>query len=153
MVSQPPIYEHEEEDSIPLEKSEANYVQVEETKIPDTVQESEDQAVEEIHETGTSLNVGETDTNEIEKPFSEVPEALPEAMNQGVDTARNDEITSSQILQGEKLEEQLEAPSSGLLSKELESETTTTDKKGSTDRDDIEGTKLLQAEVSSLTNF
>lgn len=152
MVSQPPIHEHEE-DRIPLEKSEANYVQLEETKIPDTVPESEDQAVKEIHETGTSLNVGETDTNEIEKPISEVPESLSEAMNQVVDTARNDEITSSQILQGEKLEEQLEAPSSVLLSKELESETTTTDKKGSTDRDDIEGTKMLQAEVSSLTNF
>ncbi|KAI8541427.1 hypothetical protein RHMOL_Rhmol08G0060000 [Rhododendron molle] len=147
MVSLPPIHEHEEEDSTPLEKSEANYVQVEETKIPDTVPESEDQAVKEIHETGTSLNVGETDTNEIEKPISEVPEALSEAMNQGVDTARNDEITSSQILQGEKLEEQLEAPSSGLLSKELESETTTTDKKGGTDRDDIEGTKMLHAEI------
>ncbi|KAG5534872.1 hypothetical protein RHGRI_022857 [Rhododendron griersonianum] len=109
MVSQPPIHEHEEEDSIPLEKSEANYVQVEETKIPDTVPESEDQAVKEIHETGTSLNVGETDTNEIEKPISEVPEALSEAMNQGVDTARNDEITSSQILQGKGIGNQVQA--------------------------------------------
>ncbi|KAG5534859.1 hypothetical protein RHGRI_022849 [Rhododendron griersonianum] len=149
MVSQPPIHEHEEADreNIPLEKSEDNYAQVEETEIPDTEPESEHQAVKVIHETGTSLNVGDTDTNEIEKPISEVPEALLETMNQGVDAARNDEITSSQIVQGEKLEEQLEAPSSGLLSKELESETTTTDKKGSTDRDDIEGTKMLQAEI------
>ncbi|KAE9466446.1 hypothetical protein C3L33_01631, partial [Rhododendron williamsianum] len=149
MVSQPPIHEHEEADreNIPLEKSEDNYAQVEETEIPDTEPESEHQAVKEIHETGTSLNVGDTDTNEIEKPISKVPEALSETMNQGVDAARNDEITSSQIVQGEKLEEQLEAPSSGLLSKELESETTTTDKKGSTDRDDIEGTKMLQAEI------
>ncbi|KAG5534808.1 hypothetical protein RHGRI_022803 [Rhododendron griersonianum] len=141
MVSQPPIHEHEEADreNIPLEKLEDNYVQVEQTKIPDTEPESEDQAVKEIHETGTSLNVGDTDKNEIEKPISEVPEALSEAMNQGVDAARNDEITSSQILQGEKLEEQLEAPSSGLLSEEQESETT--------DRGDIEGTKMLQAEI------
>ncbi|KAG5534865.1 hypothetical protein RHGRI_022853 [Rhododendron griersonianum] len=141
MVSQPPIHEHEEADreNIPLEKLEDNYVQVEQTKIPDTEPESEDQAVKEIHEIGTSLNVGDTDKNEIEKPISEVPEALSEAMNQGVDAARNDEITSSQILQGEKLEEQLEAPSSGLLSEEQESETT--------DRGDIEGTKMLQAEI------
>ncbi|KAF7134977.1 hypothetical protein RHSIM_Rhsim08G0050800 [Rhododendron simsii] len=149
MVSQPPIHEHEEADreSIPLEKSEDNYAQVDQIEIPDTVPESEHQAVKEIHVTGKSLNVGYTDTNEIGKPISEVPEELSEAMNQGVDAARNDEIISSQIVQGEKLEEQLEAPSSGLVSMEQESETTTTDKKGSTDRDDIEGTKMLQAEI------
>ncbi|XP_058180305.1 uncharacterized protein LOC131298839 isoform X5 [Rhododendron vialii] len=143
------IHEHEEADreSIPLEKSEDNYAQVEETEIPDTVPESEHQAVKEIHVTGKILNVGDTDANEIGKPISEVPEALLEAMNQGVDPARNDQIISSQIVQGEKLEEQLEAPSSGLVSMEQESETTTTDKKGSTDRDDIEGTKMLQAEI------
>lgn len=154
MVSQPPIHVHEEEDreNIPLEKSEANDVQVEETKIPDTVPESEDQAGKEILETGTGRNVGDTDTNELEKPISKVPEALSEEKNQGVDAAGHDEITPRQILQSEKPEEQLDAPSSGLISKEQESETTSIDEKGSTDRDDIEGTKALQAKVSSVTN-
>lgn len=154
MVSHPPIYVHEEEDreNVSPEKSQANYVEVEETEIPETMLKSEDQADKEIHEIGTSLNVGDSGTNEIEKPNSEVPETLSYAMNQGVDIARNDEITSSHILQDEKLEDQLEAPSSGLLSEEQENETTTTDKKGVADRDDIEGTKILQSEVSSVNN-
>lgn len=156
MVSHPPIYVHEEEDreNVAPEKSQANYVEVEveETEIPETVSKSEDQADKEIHEIGTSLNVGDSGINEIEKLNSEVPEALSYAMNQGVDIARNDEITSSHILQDEKLEDQLEAPSYGLLSEEQENETTATDKKGVADRDDIEGTNILQAEVSSVNN-
>lgn len=154
MASQPPIHEHEKVDKeiIPPEKLEANYIELEETKIPERVPEYQDQAVKDIHETGTSLDVGDSDTNEIEKPISEVAQALMEPKNQCVDTARDDEITSIPILRGEKLEEQLQAPSSGLLSKEQERETTTANEKGSTDKDAIEGTTVLQAEVSTVTN-
>ncbi|KAL6994393.1 hypothetical protein U1Q18_012498 [Sarracenia purpurea var. burkii] len=143
ILPQLPIHEPEKayNENIFVRKSDSNSVEVEETKIPDAASESKDQAFKEIHETGTNLTVGETDSNEIEKQISQVPETLLETINQGVDATIDDEISPSQTLQSEKIEEQPKFPSSCLLSEEQESNTAPEIEKtqdGSTKKDVLE---------------
>lgn len=151
LVSQLPIHEYEKEESanIPVEKSDANDVDVEEAEIPDTMAQSEDQAVKEIHETGTSLTEGGADTNETENHISGVPEALSELINPCFETSRDDEMTPVQTLRTEKIEEELQVPSSPLLSKEEDGETSI--EKGITDKDGTEvGSLELQDNSGSV---
>ncbi|CAL5325681.1 unnamed protein product [Camellia sinensis] len=161
MVCQLPIHEHEKAgNEISVEKSDANDDEVEELKISDAVPDSKDQCVKEFNKTGTSLIMGETDANEIEKQIREVPEGLSEPINQGVEADRDDEITPGQTLQAEKIdeqlqEEQLQVSSSSLISKEQDSETTTTIEKsedGSTKKDDTQVDNLKPVESSGMVS-
>lgn len=149
--SQFPIHEQENANNahIHVEKSDAKDLEVEATTIPDLVSLSEDQAVKEIHEIGSSLNVIEDDTKEIEKQTREVTEVSLEP----TDAARDDEITPAQIPQPEKTGEQLQVPSSGLLSDEQESETTIGIGMGSTTKDAVEEAKMCQSEVRMVSNL
>ncbi|KAL7190334.1 hypothetical protein ACSBR2_022584 [Camellia fascicularis] len=161
MVYQLPIHEHEKAgNEISVEKSDANDDEVEELKISDAVPDSKDQCVKEFNKTGTSLIMGETDANEIEKQIREVPKGLSEPINQGVEADRDDEITPGQTLQAEKIdeqlqEEQLQVPSSSLISMEQDSETTTTIEKsedGSTKKDDTQVDNLKPVESSGMVS-
>ncbi|XP_057482441.1 uncharacterized protein LOC130769223 isoform X10 [Actinidia eriantha] len=98
MVSQLPIHEDENADyeRITVEKSDAHAAEVEETKILDAGSEST--GIEEIHETGTSLTIGDIDTNEIEKQITEVPGALPVPIDQGAEAATDDEILAPTVV-------------------------------------------------------
>ncbi|GFY87222.1 hypothetical protein Acr_05g0008610 [Actinidia rufa] len=100
MVSQPPIHEDEnaEYERITVENSDAHDAEVEEIKIPYAVSESKDQGVEEIHERGTSLTIGDIDTNEIEKQITEVPGALPVPIDQGAEAATDNEILTPTVV-------------------------------------------------------
>ncbi|XAR58216.1 hypothetical protein NMG60_11026629 [Bertholletia excelsa] len=100
-------------------------VEVKDIQITDAVPKSRDLGVNDICPTTASPTMEES-TKGTEEQINEVPEALTELRNQGVIDAKGDGITPPQIVQAEKVEEQLQVPCSTLLSKEQDSETTTT---------------------------
>ncbi|XP_052189137.1 uncharacterized protein LOC127799274 [Diospyros lotus] len=157
MACQLPTYEHEkaENENITAENLEANEVEVEETKTPDAVSESNDQGVKEIPETGTSLDMEETNINAIEKQIGEIRKPLAELINQDEEESRDDETSLVPVPQAEKNEEQHQVPSSALLSINQGIETTTTIERMpnvSPEYDDTEVDNLRLVAVSSVVS-
>ncbi|KAA8548143.1 hypothetical protein F0562_004596 [Nyssa sinensis] len=148
IVSQLPTSEWENVDnvSVTVEKLDANEIEVEETKTSDAVCKSKDWGAE-IHETGTSLTMGKTDAEEMEDEIKEVPETIYQSVE-----AVTDEITPDQTLPVEKLDEQLQVPSSALLSREQDYETMTiTEKKAdeSTKKEETEDEVEVEETIAS----
>ncbi|GFZ19043.1 hypothetical protein Acr_27g0007820 [Actinidia rufa] len=155
MTSHLPTHEHRTADilSMNIEKSDA--IDNEKTKIPDAITESKTQGAIEIHETETSLTVGETNTNEIEEKIRDTAEALSEPVNQGDEAASNDDIAPGGIVQAEKTEGPLQVSSYALLSNEDDGETSTAIGKAGdacTKKDDPEFDNLKFEETSGMVS-
>ncbi|XP_030953848.1 uncharacterized protein LOC115976593 isoform X36 [Quercus lobata] len=123
LVSQLPNMKHNdiETETVTPEKPDAD----EETKtVSDAVFQSKYHGVEETNETGQSLRVENLDADRTEG-IKEASGTVLESKSLGTEAVTIDEITADQNLPAGKLEEQLQTPSSELLSWEQEHGPTT----------------------------
>ncbi|KAA8530199.1 hypothetical protein F0562_004908 [Nyssa sinensis] len=153
VASQLPTMEQDNADNASV--SVENEVGDEEIKASDAVCNSKDLIIEEIHETGTSLTVAKSNTDKTEDVIKEVLEAISEPKYQTVEAVTDGEITLDQTLPAGKLEEQLQVPSSALLSREQGHETTTITEKlkdDSAKRDETEVDSMKLEETSGTVS-
>nr|XP_023909294.1 uncharacterized protein LOC112020953 [Quercus suber] len=124
LVSQLPNMKHDniETETVTPEKPDAD----EETKtVSDAVFQSKYHGFEETNETGQSLRVENLDADRTEEGIKEASATVLESKSLGTEAVTIDEITADQNLPAGKLEEQLQTPSSELLSWEQEHGPTT----------------------------
>ena len=124
LVSQLPNMKHNdiETETVTPEKPDAD----EETKtVSDAVFQSKYHGVEETNETGQSLRVENLDADRTEEGIKGASGTVLESKSLGTEAVTIDEITADQNLPAGKLEEQLQTPSSELLSWEQEHGPTT----------------------------
>ncbi|KAL0014384.1 hypothetical protein SO802_001453 [Lithocarpus litseifolius] len=124
LVSQLPNMKHNyiETETVTPEKPDAD----EETKtVSDAVFQSKYHGVEETNETGQSLRVENLDADRTEEGIKEASGTVLESKSLGTEAVTIDENTADQNLPAGKLEEQLQTPSSKLLSWEQEHGPTT----------------------------